>query len=140
MAQLYFLIRVAVQFSSVEYKADPTNPGMRYPDFDEYSVDEVILPNGVAKPKDRQKDYADMYEALDKKHGKENYSHEKYGAPVLINGSYKRSSGNNPQIKGSDEIKLYTPHHHQDMKKMQMLDYKVHKKFPHVGGVSNANN
>ena len=123
----------------IEYQADPKNPNIRYPDFDEYSVDEVALPNGVAIPKDRPKDYADMYEALDKKHGKQSYSQEKYGAPVLKDGSYKQTSGNNPQIEGADERKLYTPHHHQDMKKMQMLDFKVHKKFPHVGGVSNAN-
>ncbi|WP_159819896.1 RHS repeat-associated core domain-containing protein [Colwellia sp. 20A7] len=124
----------------IEYKADPTNPAMRYPDFDEYSVDEVVLPNGVAKPKDRPKDYGDMYEALDKKHGKKNYSQEKYGVPVLQkDGSYKRSSPNNPQSKDIDENILYTPHHHQDMKKMQMLDYEVHLKFKHVGGVSNAN-
>ena len=123
----------------IEYKADPTNPGMRYPDFDEYSVDEVILPNGVAVPKSRAKDYADMYEALDKKHGTKNYSQEKYGVPVLQkDGSYSRSK-NNPKIKDSSNKVMYTPHHHQDMKKMQMLDYKVHKKFPHVGGVSNAN-
>ena len=63
----------------IEYKADPTNPDMRYPDFTEYSMDEVTLPNGVAIPEDRPKDYGDMYEALDKKHDKQNYSQKKYG-------------------------------------------------------------
>ena len=122
----------------IEYQTDPKNPNIRYPDFDEYSVDEVALQNGVAIPKDRAKDYGDMYEALDKKHGKEYYSQEKYGVPVIQkNGSYSRSK-NNPKIKDASNKPIYTPHHHQDMKKMQMLDYKVHRKFPHVGGVSNA--
>ncbi|WP_024612972.1 HNH endonuclease [Pseudoalteromonas sp. TB64] len=58
--------------------------------------------------------------------------------PVLKkDGSYSRTK-NNPQIKDASDKPIYTPHH-QDMKKMQMLDYKVHRKFPHVGGVSNAN-
>ena len=123
----------------IEYKADPTNPDMRYPDFTEYSMDEVTLPNGVAIPEDRPKDYGDMYEALDKKHDKQNYSQKKYGVKVLKNGAYSRASGNNPPIKDDDGIQMYTPHHHQNKTDMLMLDFKVHLKFKHVGGVSNAN-
>lgn len=123
----------------IEYKADPTNPDMRYPGFTEYSMDEVTLPNGVAIPEDRPKDYGDMYEALDKKHDKQNYSQKNYGVKALKNGAYSRASGNNPPIKDDDGIQMYTPHHHQNKTDMLMLDFKVHLKFKHVGGVSNAN-
>ena len=122
----------------IEYKADPKNPGMRYPNFDEYTVDEVALPNGVAVPKSRSKDYADMYEALDKKHNIQNYSKEKYGVSVIQDGSYARSK-NNPQIKDIDNDPVYTPHHHQNKIDMLMVDYTVHDTFKHFGGVSLAN-
>ncbi|MDH2434007.1 RHS repeat-associated core domain-containing protein [Pokkaliibacter sp. MBI-7] len=124
---------------TVDVVYSPAADGNHYPDFSPYSYDEAELPNGVAVPKNREADYGDFYEALDRKHGEVGYSERVYGVKRKKDGSYPRSRGNNPKTKGEDKTAAYTPHHHENAKLMLMVDRLIHDKFKHKGGVSNAN-
>ncbi|WP_261921720.1 RHS repeat-associated core domain-containing protein [Shewanella sp. NFH-SH190041] len=111
--------------------------GKYYPDFSEYVIDKVKI-DGFDKKERRNIDYAKAFDALNNDKGLE-YIEETYGNKPTRTGAFG-TSGSAPSKRGANRKKLYVWHHHEDMRTMVTLDYKIHKRFGHNGGVKNTIN
>jgi hypothetical protein len=114
----------------VPYKKGPPD-NKRYPDFSEYSEQQVNIKMTGKKEVDIEPpeggDFSSAWKALEKQKG---------GDEVHKYGIKRRTGGKRTGVYQNKNPRGKTWHHVQDGKTMQLIDSSIHSSFTHKGGAS----
>ncbi|WP_447928962.1 HNH endonuclease [Vreelandella sp. EE27] len=116
----------------VSYKPGPPD-GHRYPDFSNYSKENVTIPEMRGLPESKINppeggDFSKAWNEVSKQKG-DNYVNETHGISRRSRGSREGQWPDKPS-------RGYTWHHHGDESTMQLVDKDIHAIFTHKGGAS----
>lgn len=112
-----------VPFIKKEVEIDGESKILDFPDFSEHCRFETQLPENLHKANDYQHS----------KHCNEQLRQ------ALENGSLDPEQFTDRQlerIRNGDKPEGYTWHHHEEPGRMQLVDYEIHARTPHIGGRS----